>query len=169
MHKHSYDLVSAFRRSFIPKSSRVKVLDVGGRKTHSTDLSYRDIFCNDEYTCFDTEVGENVDTVIWPQDTYEVVVCGQVLEHVEDIFELTKRIGEVLKPGGWVVLVAPAYHKYHRYPIDCWRVLPDGMRYLLKLAGCEPVEVELYKESKTNWDCLGIGRKLSQPEHGEIL
>ncbi|MFA7044577.1 MAG: hypothetical protein WC186_09550, partial [Bacteroidales bacterium] len=36
------------------------------------------------------------------------------------------------KKGGLVCIITPFSVPEHRYPIDCWRILPDGYRYLLE-------------------------------------
>jgi len=60
--------------------------------------------------------------------------------------------------GGIVCIIAPWQWRYHRYPIDCWRILPDGMEFLLKdVCNFDILEIFL-KES----DCVGIARKTQQ-------
>ena len=45
----------------------------------------------------------------------------------------------------------------HRHPVDCWRILPDGIKFLFDLAGIKPIEV--YHNAPEH-DCIGIGIKL---------
>ena len=43
----------------------------------------------------------------WPPQLFDVVVCGEVLEHVEDDVEMLAHIHRLLKPGGSLVLTVP--------------------------------------------------------------
>ena len=85
---------------------------------------------------------------------YDLVISGQCLEHVENPFRLVAEMARVLKPGGLMLLTAPWQHPIHRYPLDCWRILPDGMRALLADAGLKPLDTYTIEN-----DCWGIGKK----------
>jgi SAM-dependent methyltransferase len=69
--------------------------------------------------------------------SYDVVVSGQVLEHVRRIWTWMRELARVCRPGGTVVTVNPVNWPYHLAPVDCWRVYPDGMRALYEDAGLE--------------------------------
>jgi hypothetical protein len=49
-------------------------------------------------------------------------------------------IVRVLKPNGFCCMVAPSSGYEHRYPVDCWRVYPDGMRAIAQFAKLEVLE-----------------------------
>lgn len=68
-------------------------------------------------------------------DFYDVVISGQVLEHVRKPWIWMHELIRVCKPGGLIVTIAPTSWPYHEAPIDCWRVYPAGMQSLLE--GCE--------------------------------
>ena len=42
-----------------------------------------------------------------PDNTYDVVICNHVLEHVKDANVAMREILRVLKPGGWAILLVP--------------------------------------------------------------
>ena len=65
-------------------------------------------------------------------DSYDIVLSGQVLEHVRKPWEWIAELVRVCKPGGHVITIAPVSWPYHEAPIDCWRVYPEGMRALLE-------------------------------------
>jgi len=105
----------------------------------------------------------------WPEledASFDAVVCGQTLEHVEYPWRLLTSISAKLKPGGLAMVVAPSRGPEHRYPRDCYRFLPDGLRALAKLAGLAPVEVGhlagegAFTDGSGQWgDCYGIFSK----------
>ena len=114
-----------------------KVLDVGSRDVNG---SYRELFKSwrYDYTGIDTENGPNVDVVAenpyrfpFPSEHFDFVVSGQTIEHVPAFWKWAEELKRVLKIGGKLVIIGPWKFGVHRFPVDCWRVLPDGMRSLL--------------------------------------
>jgi SAM-dependent methyltransferase len=67
-----------------------------------------------------------------PENNYDVVLTGQVIEHVKKIWIWVKELERVCKPGGYVIIINPVSWHFHRVPVDCWRIYPDGMRALLE-------------------------------------
>ena len=93
--------------------------------------------------------GPNVDIVTKApyefgiETQYDVVVSGNCLEHVENPFLWIKEVEKITKSGGLVCIITPYSIGPHRFPVDCWRILPDAYSYLLerhcnyKLLECE--------------------------------
>lgn len=82
-----------------------------------------------------------------PDESYDLVLSGQVIEHVAKIWRWMPEVARVTKKGGVVITVNPVSWPYHEVPIDCWRIYPDGMRALCEDAGlsvelsvCESLE-----------------------------
>lgn len=113
---------------------------VGARKSYKSLL---DALADIEYEGLDIVPGPNVDIVVkdpydWNEiesDTYDIVISGQTFEHIEFFWLTFKEMARVLKSGGYICLIVPSHCKQHRYPVDCWRFLPDGMKALAKYAG----------------------------------
>jgi SAM-dependent methyltransferase len=78
--------------------------------------------------------------------SYDVVVSGQVLEHVKKAWLWIRELSRVCKPGGHVITVNPVSWPYHMAPVDCWRIYPEGMRALY-----EEGELEVLHSS---WESL---------------
>jgi SAM-dependent methyltransferase len=74
-----------------------------------------------------------------PDDTYDVVVATNVLEHVRKIWVWIKELSRVCRPGGHVITVNPVSWPYHEIPIDCWRAYPEGMKALYEEGGLDVV------------------------------
>ena len=77
-----------------------------------------------------------------PSDTYDVVLSGQVIEHVRKVWVWMKEVTRVCKPGGLVITINPVSWPYHEAPVDCWRIYPEGMRALCDDAGLDVVYCE---------------------------
>jgi SAM-dependent methyltransferase len=77
-----------------------------------------------------------------PDDSYDVILSGQVIEHVRKIWVWIKELARVCKGGGLVITVNPVSWPYHKAPIDCWRAYPEGMRALYEEASLEVIRSE---------------------------
>ena len=64
-------------------------------------------------------------------NTFDYIICNQVLEHVSKPWLCVDEFHRVLKRGGYVIIVVPSIYQEHRWPKDNWRVLKDGMGVLL--------------------------------------
>ena len=114
----------------------LKVLDVGSLDVNG---SYRGIFEGEahryQYTGLDIQPGRNVDIVLknpydWTAvetDHYDIVISGQAFEHIEFFWITLAEMVRALKEWGFLCLVAPSACDEHRYPVDCYRFLTDGM------------------------------------------
>jgi SAM-dependent methyltransferase len=81
-----------------------RVLDLGGRDING---SIRDLLPAAKWTGLDIEAGPGVDLVHdatqpWPAefDRFDLVVCTEVLEHVERWGALLRTAAQALEPGG---------------------------------------------------------------------
>lgn len=68
-------------------------------------------------------------------DSYDVVLSGQVIEHVKQPWRWLRELARVVRPGGKVITINPVSWPYHEAPVDCWRIYPEGMRALYASAG----------------------------------
>ena len=152
MHVTSFKKMGAFVSAYIGGYADVhlEVLDVGASCVDG-NKSYRALFDskNWNYRGLDVESGANVDVVV--SDSYDwseiadasidVVVSGQVFEHIEFPWLTITEVARVLKPSGIACIIVPSSGPEHRYPVDCWRIYPDGIRALARHAGLCPVEI----------------------------
>lgn len=154
----------------IPLNSRDKVvvLDVGGADING---GYREVFANSHfhYLTADLAASAGVDIVL--EDPYrlpladgsvDIVLSGQMLEHCELFWLTFSEMIRVLKPDGYLFLIAPSAGPIHRYPVDCYRFYPDAYRALAKYANCHLVEVWL--DERGPWrDLVGVFAKHKLP------
>lgn len=61
---------------------------------------------------------------------YDIVLSGQVIEHVEKIWDWMKEIKRITKKGGLIITINPTSWPYHEAPVDCWRIYPEGVAAL---------------------------------------
>lgn len=162
MHDSSFYVMHLFVEKYIkPRAgAATSVFDVGSRDVNG---SFRPLFeikgCG--YRGLDIEPGLNVDIVAekpysWPvlDGAYDIVISGSCLEHVEAPWLWIREIARVVRSGGLVCVIAPWRWPEHRHPVDCWRILPDGMRFLFSWADLEEIECGIRGN-----DCYGIARK----------
>jgi SAM-dependent methyltransferase len=83
-------------------------------------------------------VSADVESLPFPDCTFQVVECDAVLEHVRHAGRAMREIERVTKPGGMIHLVTPFCHPFHEYPKDFRRFSLDGLKALAP--GMEVVE-----------------------------
>ena len=71
---------------------------------------------------------------------YDLVLSGQVLEHVRKPWRWLPELARVCRAGGAVVTFSPISWAYHEAPVDCWRAFPEGLRALYEEAGLEVLD-----------------------------
>lgn len=168
MHKETLTIMSNFINGLdgnLIVNQHPKVLDVGSRTVGGTD-SYRQLFPNNwTYHGMDVEAGNNVDIVVsdpynWigMDNEYDLVISGQAFEHIEFPWLTIKQVERVMKPGGYAVLIAPSSGWIHRYPVDCWRFLPDGWVALAKWAGLKVIRSDISNQEPW-YDCFCLLQK----------
>ena len=154
MHPESLELMKRFAAHYLD-DDELSILDVGSMDYNGT---YRSLFDRWDYHGFDLTSGPNVDYTSLPTVKFDVVISGQTLEHVPLPWEWIKQIYNLVKPGGLVCIIAPSQWPFHEYPIDCWRVFPDGLKALFSYAGLETIEVSNHRGVTGN-DTYGVARR----------
>lgn len=112
----------------------LEVLDVGGRIQPYRLLLESQVR---RYIAIDLRRNPLVDIVARGEqmplssDRFDLVICSQVLEYSRDPQLLITEIHRVLKPGGRLLLSAPAVFPYDSDE-DLWRFTPGTLRMLLR-------------------------------------
>lgn len=138
------------------------VLDVGSLDVNGT---YRPLVEGRgwRYVGIDTCPGPNVDLVAsdpfcypLPDESFDVVISGSTMEHVTAVWRWIPELVRVLRPGGWLVIITHWQFIEHRYPVDCWRILPDGMRFLFdETRALAQYTIQIVSHT----DIIGVARK----------
>ena len=149
MHQSSIDKMTLFKKKYLSdkESEDLIIFDLGSQNIGGT---YRSIFNSEKWTyCgVDIDAGDNVDMILrnpysWDEiksNTVDVLISGQTFEHIEYLWITILEIARIVKPGGIICLIAPSSGYEHRYPVDCWRIYPDGMKALAEFAKLEVLE-----------------------------
>ena len=148
MHTSAMIRMKWFVDNYIPKDKHVRVLDIG---SYNVNGCYRSLFngFDCEYVGADIEAGPNVDIVLkqpycWmdiKNESFDFIISGNAFEHIEYPWLTMGQIKDKLKPGGYACILAPFNLSEHRYPKDCYRYYPDGMRALAEFVDLTVVDV----------------------------
>lgn len=100
-------------------------------KYESTDIEQLPD-CEHDFMC-------SLDNIPKADNTYDAILCTQVLEHVEFPQNVIHECYRVLKPGGMLFLSAPQGAGVHGEPYHFFNYTEYGLRSLFKEAGFEVV------------------------------
>ncbi len=172
--------MTAFRDRYLAgrRDEALTIIDLGSQNING---SYRPLFAQPpwRYVGVDLAAGANVDVVLrdpyaWDElgpGSADVLIAGQTFEHTEFVWETMRQVARALKAGGLCCIIVPSSGPEHRFPLDCWRIYPDGLRALARhaelmvLEACTQWEdVAGYDEESNKWhDSVLIARKPVRP------
>ena len=145
-----------------------KILDFGGTNIKGGGTYYELVDSNKKikYYGVDLQAGPGVSIVLDDpykvplEDNYaDVVISGQMFEHCEFFWLSFLEMVRVVRPGGYIFLIAPMTGKVHRYPVDCWRFYPDAYAALAKWGKVELVDAWTDYNGSMWWDQVGAFKK----------
>jgi SAM-dependent methyltransferase len=138
MHQSAMNRMVECIEKYLNKKKHYYVLDFGSFINTGQVAHHRELLAgyNCHITGVDIQAGRNVDvqmtkpySIPMPSNSQDVVITGQVFEHIPFPWVSMLEIARVLKPGGFLFLTAPSRgHRHSTY--DCWRYYPDSMRAL---------------------------------------
>ncbi|MEP6601275.1 MAG: class I SAM-dependent methyltransferase [Nitrospirota bacterium] len=73
-----------------------------------------------------------------PDESFDLVICTQVLEHCLNPWGGIREIRRILKPSGVLVASVPHVWFYHPHPTDNWRFTQEGILHLCDMGGLKP-------------------------------
>jgi SAM-dependent methyltransferase len=76
-----------------------------------------------------------IEAIPAPDAAFDVVLCAQVLEHVDDPARAVRELHRVTRPGGRVLLSTHGTMVYHPNPVDLWRWTGAGLERLFRENG----------------------------------
>lgn len=142
-------LVMLLRRAVeekLKKHAKGALLDAG-----AGTLTYRSLANTyaDSYTSIDfkkthpelDKVGD-VQDMPFENESFDTVLCVEVLEHVPYPAKALSEMFRVLRPGGNLILTVPHMGYLHNEPFDFYRYTKYGLDVLVKDAGFEVESIE---------------------------
>ncbi len=162
MHINSLLLFEKYAKRYF--KNNLKVLEIGPNgfpstykksvKSNSISWDTIDLFPNDKLTYL------AINEYKFPieDNSYDIVLSGQVIEHVRKVWIWIKELSRVCKKGGLIITINPVSYPFHKSPYDCWRIYPEGMKALYEevdlkvlLSVCDSLErVKLRKRGFRN-------------------
>ena len=145
------------------RGSAGKVVDLGAMNVNG---SYRELFAPDaDYIGVDLEPGPGVDVVLtdvyhlpFADNSVDIILSGQMLEHCGHFWRVFSEISRILKPEGLAFVIAPSSGPVHRYPVDCYRFYPDSYQALADWSGLRLVHS--WTDERGPWrDIVGVFQK----------
>ena len=84
----------------------------------------------------------NLDNIPKKNNSYDVVINTQVLEHVENPEKVIKELYRILKPRGKLFLTAPQGWRVHGSPYHFFNFTKHGLELLFKKAGFKTINIK---------------------------
>jgi SAM-dependent methyltransferase len=146
---------------YMKRNRHYDVLDFGSFINVGQQHSHRELLSqhNVTITGVDIQAGRNVDIQMTKpyripvrSRSQDVVLTGQVFEHIPFPFASMLEIARVLRPGGYLFMTVPS-RGHHHSTYDLWRYYPDSMRAFAVYA-----ELELL-QARTDWPPRKPGSK----------
>ncbi len=135
---------------------------------NSTYIGY-DIEENNEGTV--DQIIEGVHNLPNKDDSVDLIICNQVLEHVDRPFEAIKELYRVLIPAkGHVFITVPLFEHEHEIPFDYFRYTQYGLEKMFEKAGfkkenvlVEPIGGAIAAFAQTFLNFLAVRQRPEEP------
>lgn len=171
MHRSSFLAMEKFKNKYLEINKSLRILDIGSYDSSDSSFNYSVLFNNDswEYVGMDIRDGPNVNLVVsdvynWAEidnQSFDVIISGQVFEHIEFFWLTIEEINRVLKFGGLCCIIVPSSGPVHKNPLDCYRFTEDGVKNIAQYVGFDVLEsyTNTSEQSQPWFDSVLIAKK----------
>ncbi|MCX5782725.1 MAG: methyltransferase domain-containing protein [Elusimicrobia bacterium] len=114
-----------------------QVLEIGSLDVNGSARSFIEKMGPSKYLGIDIVNGNGVDEICsiydilekYGNESFDVVVCTEVMEHVKDWKKAISNMKKIIRRGGIILLTTRSSgYKYHAWPYDFWRFEADDMK-----------------------------------------
>ncbi len=118
------------------KESPLNVLQVGGGGSFVEPLLKEDdnlvtLDIDEKFAAPGVVIGDICNCPQLPDESFDIVCCTAVLEHVFEPWDAIKEMTRILKTGGYLYVTSPFSWRFHPCPIDFYRFTPQALEYLV--------------------------------------
>lgn len=90
----------------------------------------------------DPDIVAESDALPFKNESFDSIVCFEMLEHTIDPQRTLNSMHEVLKKKGTLLLTVPFEWPLHYEPHDYWRFTPYSLKILVEKAGFQVIQIE---------------------------
>lgn len=126
---------------------------------HSEDVKYKPYFPNAFTVTKRLDKAADMHVSLYYEElnqisaeSYEVIVCTGLLEHIPDPQRLVDEMHRILKPGGKLIISASAIFSFHEGPNNFFHFTPFGFKVLFK----KWQDFETLRGSSMPFETIGI-------------
>jgi SAM-dependent methyltransferase len=127
--------------------NNIRVLDLGGNKTGKRgsfnihDYNLQVIYAN-LVTTKHPDVQVMAEQLPFGADTFQAIICSELLEHVPNPYQVLNEAYRVLEPSGCLLICVPFLFRIHGDPYDYGRYTDYYWRQNLKQIGFRNIEIQ---------------------------
>jgi SAM-dependent methyltransferase len=141
-----------------------RVVELGSYNVNGSLRPFIESLKPAEYVGVDIEKGPGVDIVCnaenvlerFGEESFDVVISTELLEHVRDWRKVISNIKNICKPNGLVLITTRSQgFPYHAYPYDFWRYELSDMQHIFSDCSIEKLE--------NDWGNSGVFIKARKP------
>jgi len=144
--KSPYFIIKKLQKEILIKNAHFfkgNILDIGcGSKPYKEYIKYNIYVGLDSDPGVGPDIESSVESIPCTDESFEGIICSEVLEHVKDTRQAISEIYRVLKKNGYLYITVPMMWALHYEPEDYFRFTKYGISYLLTEQGFIIKDVE---------------------------